>query len=113
MTKPVWSHVLFLSAWTLRKAHIYSQLPGSLSQGEDYKYLCARQIPHQPSLAFQTIPDCINMLLVSFAITLNHSRTFLLHINTLACDIAHAQEFTLLIHCEESLRPNNIYILHL
>ena len=46
MTKPVWYHVLALSA-----------LP--------------------------TKQDCI--LLVSFAITLNHRRTFLLHINTLAC----------------------------
>ena len=24
MTKPVWSHVLALSAWTLKKAHILS-----------------------------------------------------------------------------------------
>ena len=32
------------------------------------------------------IPDClIYILLVSFAITLNDRRTFLLHINTLAC----------------------------
>ena len=36
------------------------------------------------SFASQTIPDCINLLLVSFEITLNHRRTFLLHINTLA-----------------------------
>ena len=28
MTKPVWSHVLALSAWTLKKAH---HLPGNLS----------------------------------------------------------------------------------
>ena len=33
MTKPVWSHVLALSAF---EESSYSQLPGSLSQ--DYKY---------------------------------------------------------------------------
>ena len=32
----------------------------------------------------QTIPDCIRSL-VSLAITLNHRRSFLLDINTLAC----------------------------
>ena len=26
MTKPVWSHVLALNAWTLKKAHIVSAL---------------------------------------------------------------------------------------
>ena len=35
----------------------YSQLPGRLSL--DYKYLCARQIPHQLSFHSQTMPDCI------------------------------------------------------
>ena len=49
MTKRVWSHV--------------------------YKYLHARQIPHQMSFPSQTIPDCIR--LVSFAVTLNHRQTFL------------------------------------
>ena len=29
MTNPVWSHVLALSAWTLKIAHNYNQLPGS------------------------------------------------------------------------------------
>ena len=48
MTKPVWSHVLALSA-----------LP--------------------------TIPDCIRYIIGVFATTLNHRRTFLLHINMLAC----------------------------
>ena len=42
-----------------------------------------------PSSALPTIPDCIRyiigvMLLVSFDVTLNHRRTFLLHSNTLA-----------------------------
>ena len=39
---------------------------------------------------------------------LNHRRTFLLHINTLACvkDIAHAKEFTLLIKFAESVSHN-------
>ena len=49
------------------------------------------------------IPDVQDILLVSFGITLNHTRTFLLHINTLACVkaeiLAHTQEFILLIHC--------------
>ena len=34
----------------------YNQLPGNLSP--DYKYLHARQIPHQLSFPTQTIPDC-------------------------------------------------------
>ena len=46
----------------------YSQLPGSLSA--DCKYLHARKIPHQLNFTSKTTPDCI--LLVSFAITLNH-----------------------------------------
>ena len=59
---------------------------------------------------FKTVKD---ILLVSFAITLNHKRTFLLHSNTLACVKAHAQDFTLLIHCVESLRRINVYIFYL
>ena len=43
MTKPVWSHLLAFSAWTL-KENSYSQLPGSLSP--DYKYLHAQHISH-------------------------------------------------------------------
>ena len=62
------------------KESSYSQLPGILSP--DYKCLHVRQIPHQLSFPFLTVKD---ILLVSFAITLNHRRTFLLHINTLAC----------------------------
>ena len=62
MTKPVWSHVLAMSAWTLKIAHIINYREA------------------------QTIPDCIRyILLVPFAITLKRRRTFLLHINTLAC----------------------------
>ena len=63
MTKPVWSHVLALSAWTFKKAHIVS-LPGSLSP--DYKYLHARQIPNQLSFPSQTIPDCIKYIIGVF-----------------------------------------------
>ena len=52
MTKPVWSHVLALSAWTLKKAHISCQ-------------------------EAQTIPDCIRYISgVSLAIILNHRRSF-------------------------------------
>ena len=39
MTKPVKSHVMALSAWTLKKAHIISLSP-------DYNYLHATGIPH-------------------------------------------------------------------
>ena len=62
MTKHVWLHVMALSAFnlTLKIAHIFN---------------------YQEA---QTIPDCIR-LLVSFAITLNHRQTFLLHISILAC----------------------------
>ena len=40
----------------------------------------------------------------------------MLLINTLAfvkAKIAHAQEFTLLIHCAESLRQSDVYIFYL
>ena len=40
MTKPVWSNVLALSAWTLKNSYI--QFPGSLSP--DYKYLHASNV---------------------------------------------------------------------
>ena len=63
ITMPVWSHVSALSARILNKAH-YSQLPGSLSP--DYKYLHARQIPHQLSFPSQTIPDCIRYVIGVF-----------------------------------------------
>ena len=56
-SKPVWSHVLALSAWTLKKL-IYS---GSLSP--DHKYLHERQIPHQLSSPFQTKPNCIRYII--------------------------------------------------
>ena len=56
-----------------------NQLPGSLRP--DYKYLHASQIPHRLSFASHT-RLYKHILLVSFAITLNHRRTFLLHINT-------------------------------
>ena len=51
MTTPVWSHVLALSAWTLNKALIVSQLPGNLRP--DYKYLHARQITHKSKVVLQ------------------------------------------------------------
>ena len=92
----------------------YSQLPGSLSP--HYKYLHARQIPHLLSYPSQTIPDCIRYIMGVFAITLNHRQTFLLHINTLAYVkaeiLSHAQDFTLVIHCVESLRRSNVYMFY-
>ena len=58
MTKLIWYHVLAVSAWTLKIAHISS---------------------YQEA---QTIPDCIRYITVYFAITLNHRpKTFFL----LAC----------------------------
>ena len=47
----------------LKKAH-NSQLPRSISP--DYKYLHARQIPHQLSFHSQTIPDCIRYIIGVF-----------------------------------------------
>ena len=52
MTKPVWYHVLALSAWTLKKAHNYSQLSGNLSP--DYKYLHASLIPQNKAFTPKT-----------------------------------------------------------
>ena len=52
MTKPVWSHVLTLSAWSKQdlEESSYSQLQESLSP--DNKFLHARQIPHQIRFPF-------------------------------------------------------------
>ena len=63
MTKPFWSHVLALSALTLKKAH-NGQLPGNLSL--DYKYLHANKIPQQLSVPSQTIPDYIRFIICVF-----------------------------------------------
>ena len=40
-------------------------------------------------------------------------RTFLLHLNTLACVEDHAQEITLLVNCAEPVRRSNVYIFYL
>ena len=53
MTKPVWSHVLALSAWTLKKSLIIS-------------YQETRQIYHQQAFTFQTIPDCTRYIIGVF-----------------------------------------------
>ena len=68
MTKPVWSHVLALSAWTLKKESSYSQLSGNLSS--DYKYLQASQTPQNKAFHPMTVKD---ILLMSFAITDEHA----------------------------------------
>ena len=62
MTKPVWSHVLALSGWTL-KGSSNNQLPKNLSP--DYKYLNASQIPHNKAFP-HTIPDCIRYIIGIF-----------------------------------------------
>ena len=62
MTKPVWSHVLALSAWTLKKAH--NQFPKNLNA--DFESLHARQITRQLSFPSQTVPDCIRYIIGVF-----------------------------------------------
>ena len=59
MTKPVWSHVLALHAWTLKIAHIINYREA------------------------QTIPDCIRYINGVSCYILNHKRTFLLYISYL------------------------------
>ena len=59
MTKPVWC-VECLEF----EENSYSQLPGSLSQ--DYKYMHARQIPHQLSFPSQTIPNYVRYIIGFF-----------------------------------------------
>ena len=59
MSKPVWSH----ECMDFEESY-YSQLPGRLSL--DYKYLHARQTPHQLSFPSQTIPDCIRYIIGVF-----------------------------------------------
>ena len=44
MTKPVWSHVLALSAWTFFEESSYSQMPENLSP--DYKYRARNATNH-------------------------------------------------------------------
>ena len=78
MTKPVWSHVLALSAWTLNIAHIINYREA------------------------QSIPDCIRYIIGVFCYNFKSQLRYIY--------IAHAQEFTLLIHCAESLRRSNVYI---
>ena len=63
MTKLILSHVLAVSARTLKIAYIINYREA------------------------QTVPDCIRYIIIimSFAITLNHRPTYLLHISILAC----------------------------
>ena len=80
--KTIWSHVLaFFSAWTLKKAYIAR--PGNLSS--DSKICMQGKFLKKLSFSYQTIPDCIRYIIGVFAITLKNRRTFLIHINTLAC----------------------------
>ena len=63
MTNPVWSHFFGLECLDFEESS-YSQLSGSLRL--DYKYLHARQIPHQLSFPTQTIPECIRYIIGDF-----------------------------------------------
>ena len=58
MIKPVWSHVLALNAWVLKKAHSVARKPEHILQ--------IYAFPPNPYLTVQDI------LSVSFAISLNH-----------------------------------------
>ena len=66
-----------------------------------------------PRVLSQTMPDCIRYIIGVFCYNSHTNIINTLQINTLACakaDIAHAQEFTLFIHCAESLRWYNVYL---
>ena len=83
----------------------YNQLPGSLSL--DYKYMHARQIPHKLSFPTKTISDFIRYITGVFYYNFKSQRHILAsydeHISLWqSLDIAHAQEFTLFIYCEEN-----------
>ena len=71
MINPVWSHVLVLNAWTLKKAHIISCL------SRDYKYLHAKKIPHKLSFSSRTIPDCIRYIIGVFCYNFKSQRKIL------------------------------------
>ena len=80
MIKSGWSHVLAFSAWTLKKTRIVRKPEPRLqiSVCKANSSLTEHSLPNHE----RTLKD---ILLVSFAITLNHRQTFLLHINTLDC----------------------------
>ena len=59
MTKPVWSHILALSAWTLKKAHIIiCRKPEPRLHISEFKA--------NSSFSSQTIPDCIRYIIGVF-----------------------------------------------
>ena len=106
ITKPVWSHVLALRLWTLKKA----QLPGSLSP--DYTYLNARQITHQLSFHSQTIPDCIRYIIGVSCCNFKSQTNILCFILTHWL-LLKRRYSPLLIHWAELPRHSNVYILSL
>ena len=101
ITNPVWSHVLALRLWTLKKAHNYSLLPGSLRT--DYKYLYARQIPHQLSFHSQTIPACIRYIIGVFCCNFKSQTKYGLLSKLRYSSPCSGINFTLLVHCAGSL----------
>ena len=50
MTEPVWSHVLALSAWTLKKAHIVSCPSPDYKNLMQGKFLTNQAFPPKPYL---------------------------------------------------------------
>ena len=51
MTNSVWSHVLSLSLWTLKKAHIVSRLYGSWTNGTSPILSCQNSFDRMQCLA--------------------------------------------------------------
>ena len=66
MTDPVWSHVLALSAWTLKKAN---KTVARKSQPRLQISTC-KEIPHQLRFPSQTIPDCTRYIIGVFCCNL-------------------------------------------
>ena len=70
-----------------------------------------------PSVPSQTIPDCIRYIIGVFCNNFKSVTNILAsYSHTSLCqswNIAHAQEFTILINCAESLRCSNVYIFYL
>ena len=62
ISKPVWSHVVVLSAWTLKKTHIVSCQEAS----SQITNICMQGSPHQLIFPFQTITDCIRYIICVF-----------------------------------------------
>ena len=104
ITKPVWSHVLALRLWTLKKAHLVSCQEVSAQN--------ARQITHQLSFHSQTIPDCIRYIIGVSCCNFKSQTNILCFILTHWL-LLKRRYSPLLIHWAELPRHSNVYILSL